>query len=69
MLHIFNKVKREEKVPKNRFKSGKSILFVRDTMKKSFDLLKIKKLLKFILFIIINVSVVKIYKGMTVKPI
>ena len=37
-------------------------------MKKSFDL-KIKKLLKFILFIIINVSVVKIYKGMTVKPI
>ena len=55
MLHIFNKVKREEKVPKNRFKSGKSILFVRDTMKKSFDLdlEKIKKLLKFILFIIL----------------
>ena len=68
MLHIFNKVKREEKVPKNRFKSGKSILFVTYTMKKSFDL-KIKKLLKFILFIIIDVSVVKIYKGMTVKPI
>ena len=52
MLHIFNKVKREEKVPKNRFKSGKSILFVRDTMKKSFDLLKIKKLLKNLFYLL-----------------
>ena len=61
MLHIFNKVKREEKVPKNRFKSGKSILFVRDTMKKSFDL-KLKNCLNLFYLLLLMFLLLKFIK-------